>query len=76
MTVIIDVHIQAIHHIEMRIRKQLFHGGIFDLGRYFLPHIGAEVGIGGEAVDIVERGRVHRLGRGLSSNRCHRWIGG
>ena len=64
MAVVVDVNIQTIHHIEMRIGKQLFHGGVLDIGRHLALHERAEIGILTELVHIFQGG----CGRGGSGH--------
>ena len=52
LTVVVDVHVHAIHHIEMRVSKQLFHRCVFDLGCDLARHELGEVGVFSEALHI------------------------
>ena len=60
LSVVVDVHIHPIHHIEMRIGKQFFHRCVFDLWRNLAGHELGEVGVLGEVLYIC-----HRRGRFL-----------
>ena len=55
--VIVDVHVQSIHDIEVRIGKQFFQRCILDLGRDLVPHEITEVRRRRELLDILKRGR-------------------
>lgn len=59
--VIVDVNVQPVHHIEVRVGKQLFHRGIADLGTNAALHEWLEVRLGREALHVFERGQGSRL---------------
>ena len=52
LSVVVDVNIHSVHHIEMRIGKQLFHGRVFDLWRNLAGHELGVIGVFGETLYI------------------------
>ena len=66
--VVIDVDVQAVHHIEMRISKQFFHGGVFHLGRHTAGHESREVRLRRQLLGLCQGGA--RLGRNRRSAIC------
>lgn len=55
LSVVVDINIHSVHHIEMRIGKQLFHGRVFDLWRNLAGHELGVVGVFGKALNICHR---------------------
>ena len=55
LTVIVDVHVQTIHHVEVRVGKQFFHGRVLDIDRHLVAHKRTEVGRRRELTHIVQR---------------------
>lgn len=80
--VVVDVDVQPIHHIEVRIGKQFFHGGIAHLGPHTTLHEGLEIGRGRQRLHIVECRqrcfcRYRPIGRRLGKvflGRCGRYL--
>ncbi|MNT37814.1 hypothetical protein D3C72_1739700 [compost metagenome] len=54
--VVADVDIKAIHHIEVRVGKELLHGQVAHLGRYIAGHKGLEIGCRRKRLGIGQRG--------------------
>ena len=54
--VVADVDVQTVHHIEVRVGKQLLHGQVAHLGRHRAGHEGFEVRRGGERLGVRQRG--------------------
>jgi hypothetical protein len=44
LAVIVNIDVQPIHHIEMRVGKEFFHGRVFHIGWHGVPDKGAEIG--------------------------------
>ncbi len=61
LAVIVDVDIQPVHHIEMRVGKEFFHGRVADFGTDAPLHEGLKIRLGGQLFHIVEAGQ----GRGI-----------
>ncbi len=57
LVVVADVDVQPVHHIEMRVGKEFFHGGVAHLGPDAALHERLEVGLGGQLLHILERGQ-------------------
>ena len=55
LSVVVDVHVHPVHHIEMRIGKQFFHRCVFDLWRNLAGHELGVVGVFGETLYICHR---------------------
>jgi len=55
LSVVVDVHVHPVHHIEMRIGKQFFHRCVFHLWRNLAGHELGEVGVLGEALNICHQ---------------------
>jgi len=64
LAVVVDVHIHAVDHIEVRIAEEFFHGRVFDLGRDVTGHEVGVIRLGRELLHIAH-GRC-----GYSSSRC------
>lgn len=66
--IVIDINIQAIHDVVVRVREQLFHRGIAHLWRDAFGGESAEVTLGSQGLHIVQRqGRSFwRTGGGVS----------
>lgn len=62
--VVVDVDVQTVHHIEVWIGKQFFHGGIAHLGAHPPLHEGLEIGAGRQGLRIFQR-RQRGLDGGL-----------
>ena len=82
LVVVVDVDVQPVHHIEVRVGKELLHRGIFDARVDAGGDETGEVGLAGELCDVLEGGPCWRLGR---LDRCNgipfvlswskRWLG-
>ena len=60
--IVVNVNIEPVHHVVMRVGKQLFHGRVAHLRGDTARDKGLEVGLGGETLNIVQRQR-RSLGR-------------
>ena len=56
--IVVNVNVQAVHDVVVRVGKELFHGGVAHLGR----HVGRDKA--GKAVFRLERLHVVECGRG------------
>jgi len=56
LTVVVDVDVHTVHHIEVRVAEQLFHGHIFHIGRHTARHEAREIRFRGELLRISQRG--------------------
>ena len=57
LTVVVDVDVHTVHHIEVRVGEQLFHGGVFYIGRDASGHEAREIRFRGELLRVGQRGR-------------------
>jgi len=64
LAVIVDVDIQPVHDVEVRVGEELFHRRVAHLGTDARAHERLEIGVGRERPDILERGD-RRTGNGL-----------
>jgi len=64
--IVVNVNVQAVHQVVVRVGKELFHGGVAHLGR----HVGRDKA--GKAVVWLERLHVGQCGGG-GGYRC--WLG-
>jgi hypothetical protein len=60
--VVVDVNVQAVHHIEMGVGKQLFHGGIAHLGVDLGPNKGTKIVARGQGAGLLQGGRRRSFG--------------
>ncbi len=67
LVVIVDVDVQPVHHIEMRVGKQLFHGRVAHFGTHTGLHEGLEIRLRGQALHILQRGQWDRLATGMAT---------
>ena len=56
LAVIVNIDVQAIHHIEMRVGKEFFHGRVFHIGGDLVPNKGTVIGRGGQLPHVIECG--------------------
>jgi len=59
--IVVDVNVQPVHHVEMRVGKQLFHGRVADLRHHIAGHEAGEICLRGELRHIGQRGGWRRL---------------
>ena len=55
LSVVVDINVHSVHHIEVRIGEQFFHRCVFDLWRNLAGHELGVVGILGESLYICHR---------------------
>ena len=55
--IVVDVGVQTVHHVEVRIGEQLLERGVLDFGRDVAGEEGLEVRFGGERLGIRQRRR-------------------
>lgn len=55
LSVVVDINVHSVHHIEVRIGEQFFHRRVFDLRRDFVGHELGVIGVFGETLYICHR---------------------
>ena len=55
LSVVVDINVHSVHHIEMRIGEQFFHRRVFHLRRDFVGHELGVIGVFGETLYICHR---------------------
>ena len=59
--VVVDVDVETVHHIEVRVGKQFFHGGVAHLGCDAVGNKRLEVRLRGELQRVLQRGHGRDL---------------
>lgn len=58
--VVVNVNVEPVHHVVMRVGKELFHGGVAHLGRHVARHKRGKAAVGVQDFDIFQcRQRCH-----------------
>ncbi len=57
LAVVVNVDVQPVHDVEVRIGKEFFHGRIAHLGAHATLHEGLKVGFRGQLTHILQRGQ-------------------
>lgn len=55
LSVVVDINVHSVHHIEVRIGEQFFHRRVFHLRRDFVGHELGVIGVFGETLYICHR---------------------
>ena len=66
LVVVVDVDVQPIHHVEVRVGKELFHGGIAHLGHHAALHERLKVRLGRELLHVLQGGQGLRRDAGTA----------